>query len=609
MEELMTFNMVKRFSFASQTANSMVLMIILFCVARGKEPAYMRMDFKNIPALEIKGEWDAENSVFVAHRLEELPRERRPKFRGEIQAIDLKKELITIYGIPIELDDETQFSGEDDDIDDLKVGQRVEVSCKVREEGFWEASRIKTSDVKESDKVKGTITEIAVDGDPPDTLEISGLIIILTTKTRVIEPTSSFEDKEDDIWGDLKSSKLYYDPTGIVLSDKLTAFAEYRHSLRDNREFDLSDNFNFNNDDTEPEIRLALIGDYSRHLQSFAQVRVRKKYYFNENSYNPPPGENETAVTQLYILTRNIANRGFALQVGRQDFDERREWLFDEYLDAVRVYYYGVEKFIFNGAYIHGISPVKEKYKTWTDFLAQARFFPDNNNLFEIYTLRRTDTEETRNREPVYYGARYYGSPLSYIRVWIDGSILRGEDKGKSQKAHAFDLGATLSFNNIKLNPSVTLAFATGTGDQTSGDNVSNEYRQTGYQDNTDYFGGNRTIQYYGELLDPELSNLIIKTFGMGIRPFPDFSAEMIYHIYKQDHPDNNLRGNLIDPPARPNGVNADIGSEFDIIFAVVNVWERFNFSWILAVFNPGRAFAPRLNNATMNKFDIKVDI
>jgi len=567
------------------------------------------MDFENVPALEIKGEWDAENSVFVAHKIEELPKERRPKFRGEIQAIDMKKELITMYGIPIELDDDTQFSGSGDNIEDLKVGQRVEVSCKVRKEGNWEASKIKTNDVKESDKIKGTITRISVDGDPPDTLEISGLKILLTKKTRVVEPTSSFEDKEDDIWGDLKSSKLYYDPTGIALSEKFTAFAEYRHSLRDNREFDLSDNFNFDNDDTEPEIRLELIGNYNSHLQSFTQVRVRKKYYFNENSYNPPPGENETAITQLYFLARNIGNGGLALQVGRQDFDERREWLFDEYLDAARAYYYGLDKFIFNAAYIHSKWPVKEKFKTWTDILAQVRFFPDNNNLFEIYTLRRKDSEELRNREPVYYGGRYYGSPLSYIRVWADGSILRGEDKGKSQKAHAIDLGATLSLQNVKLRPSITAAFAMGTGDKTSGDSVSNEYRQTGYQDNTDYFGGYRTVQYYGELLDPELSNLIINTFGVGIKPYRNISAEMIYHNYKQDHPDNNLRGNLIDPPARPNGVNADIGSEFDLIFAVVNVWERFNFSWILSVFNPGQAFAPRLNNATMNKFDIKVDI
>ena len=95
----------------------------------------------------------------------------------------------------------------------------------------------------------------------------------------------------------------------------------------------------------------------------------------------------------------------------------------------------------------------------------------------------------------------------------------------------------------------------------------------------------------------------------MAIKPYRNISAEMIYHNYKQDHPGDNLRGNLIDPPARPNGVNTAIGSEFDLIFAVVNVWERFNFSWILSVFNPGQAFAPRLNNATMNKFDIKVDI
>jgi alginate production protein len=609
MEELMAVNLARQFCKKQLPATTMILLVSLFCAAWGGEPAYTRIDFEKVPALEIEGKWDAENSVFVARKIEELPKERRPKFRGEIQEIDLEKELITVYGIPIEIDDETQFSDSDSDLEDLKVGQRVEVSCKVREAGNWEASKIKITDVKESDKVKGTVTAISIDGDPPDTLKIHRLLIILTAKTKVVEAAGYFEDKEDDIWGDLKSSRLYYDGGGLDISDRFTAYAEYRQSIRDNREFDLSDNYDFDNNNAEPEIRLELIGNYNRHLQSFAQLRVREKYYFNDNRINPPPDDLQADITQLYLLARNIGNRGFALQIGRQDFDERREWLFDEYLDAARGYYYGLDKFIFNAAYINNISPVNDKYETWTDFLLQARYFPDHDNFFEVYTLLRKDSEETRNREPVYYGARYYGNPVPYLRLWAEGSLLDGEDKGKSQSARAFDLGATFSPGNMKFSPSITMAYATGTGDKTGADNISNEFRQTGYQDNTDYFGGYKTIQYYGELLDPELSNLIIKTLGAGIKPHSHISAEIIYHDYKQDHPDDNLRGNLIDPPARPNGVSDDIGREFDFIFAVVNIWGRFNFSWILAIFSPGAAFSPRLNDAAMNKFDIKVDI
>jgi len=583
--------------------------MLAFSLAYAGQPGYMRMDFENVPALEIKGEWDAENSVFVAEKIEELPKERRPKFRGEIQAIDPENETITVYGIPIEIDDETQFSDSDADFKSLKVGQRVEVSCKIRENG-WEAGKIKLKDIKDSDKVKGTVTGLSIDGDPPDTLEIHGLIIILNKKTRVVEPTGFYEDKEDILFGDLKSSKLYYDPNRIELSDRFIAYAEYRHTTRNNTEFDLSESFDGNNGDTEPQIRLEAIGNYNRHIQAFTQVRVRKKFYFNDQRRIQPPDDlkADLALTQLYFLARDIGNRGFALQVGRQDFDEPREWLFDEYIDAVRAYYYGYGPVMIDAAYINHISPVKDKFDTWTDFFWQVQWIPREKNTLGIYYLSRKDSDENRNREPVWYGARYYGSFLSHIRLWMEGALQDGEDKGKSLDASAVDLGMTYNAYDIKFSPYFTLGYAVGSGDDNSGDSVSHEFRQTGYQDNTDYFGGTQTVYYYGELLNPELSNLIITTLAAGAMPVRNMSVDLIYHKYKQDKPDDNLRGDLIDPPARPNALSDDIGWELDIILGMVNIWGRVDFSWVLGIFSTGQAFAPQ-NNAVLNRFNIKINL
>jgi len=595
-------------SFRLLPLKSMVISIMVFTGVYGGEPRYMRMDFEKVPALEIKGEWDADNSVFIAERIEELPRERRPKFRGEIQKIDSKNETITIYGILIEIDDETQFSDSEGDFKALKVGQQVEVSCKVRDNG-WEASKIKLKDIKKSDKIKGTVTRISVDGEPPDTLEIHDLKIILTRKTKIVEPGSYFEEKEDVLFDDLKASKLYYEPGGAEISDRIKAYAEYRHTAGSNTEFDLSGSYEGDNGDTEPEIRLEVIGNYDSHFQSFMQFRLRKKYYYSDERGNPPPNDLEADITQLYLLARNIENRGFALQVGRQDFDEPREWLFDEYLDAVRAYYYGINKFIFDAAYIRGISPIRDKYETWTDFFWQARWLPDGDNLIGIFALMRKDGDKTRGRQPIWHGARYYGNITPYIKLWAEGSLMNGEDKGRSLDAGAIDLGLIFTPPKIKFSPSITAAYTLGTGDRTGGDIISNEFRQTGYQDNTDYFGGYKTIRYYGELLDPELSNLIIRTLGAGIKPHQNISAEMIYHKYKQDHPDDKLCSDLIDPPARPNNVSDDIGWELDLVIAAVDIRERISLSWVSAIFSPGQAFAPRLENALLNRFNIKIDL
>ena len=73
-------------------------------------------------------------------------------------------------------------------------------------------------------------------------------------------------------------------------------------------------------------------------------------------------------------------------------------------------------------------------------------------------------------------------------------------------------------------------------------------------------FGGAVSQKIYGALLDPELSNLEVTTLGVGTRPAPDASFEVIWHRYRQQAAHDNLRGsNLVDPPARPNGASRDL--------------------------------------------------
>ena len=159
------------------------------------EPEYMKLNYKNIPAMEIKGYWDT-SGVFVATDLEELPKLRRPKLRGEIQDIDYEKKTVMMFGLEISISDKTQFleSGiENYNINNLRPGYRVEVSCKVGQDGKWEARKIKVKDIKQNNKIKGSLTRIAVDGSPPDTIEIFGLHIILIEETDVNDPTGSID--------------------------------------------------------------------------------------------------------------------------------------------------------------------------------------------------------------------------------------------------------------------------------------------------------------------------------------------------------------------------------------------------------------------------------
>jgi len=127
--------------------------------------------------LEIKGRWDP-SGTFLAREVEVSPGVRRPKLRGPISAVDTAAGSFTLYGRVIRLLPSTEFSSTPADSGnsmDLKPGMRVEVTCDVDHDGRWSAREIRTRDVKDSDKIKGTATAWDIDGIAPESIDIHGL--------------------------------------------------------------------------------------------------------------------------------------------------------------------------------------------------------------------------------------------------------------------------------------------------------------------------------------------------------------------------------------------------------------------------------------------------
>jgi hypothetical protein len=573
--------------------------------SRAAQPEYMQLKLHAGQTVEIKGYFN-KNGTFVASDIEELKEPRKPKLRGAIQEIDQENGTLTVYGMRIEVNEKTEFVDAGTTFGRLKVGQSIEVSCKVRD-GQWQARKLKTKGIKKSNKIKGTLSDVYLDGTPPDTLDISGLLILLDHQTDVNDQSSHLHRMERELFGDVGRASALGLTDGIQLGNG-TVFLSgaYRQIFRSESDFDLSPSFLSDEDDTQPDIRLEIAGYWNHSLRTYAKARFRKKYFINSD-LNRTSEKLEAQFIELYALAPNIGGSGFAVQVGRQDFDEPREWIFDEYLDAVRGYYYGTDQLLLEGAVIHAVDPLKEKSSTWTDVFAMARWYPDRHSQLGVYFLVRSDSD-ARNREPVYLGVNYRGRINRVFRPWLDAAILRGEDKGEDQRAWAIDVGATLIARDAALAPSVTVGYAIATGDETGGDQTSETFRQTGYQDNVARLGGVTTVRYYGEVIDPELSNLQILTAGVAVRPVPDSSVDVVYHIYRQHRPDDKLRGSdLTAPPALPNGFSDDIGWGVDLVAASPTLWDHVDLTWTTGFFRPGVAFAPRLEDAWLNKFEVRI--
>jgi len=561
--------------------------------------------------VEVSGSWSAKG-IFVAKSVEKLKEARRPKLRGAIERLDSKDSSIVMFGMKMAVSSKTLFPARGTGaggFGTLKPGMRVEATCNVSAAGVWEADKLDLNEIKPSDKIKGAITRLSFDNRPPDTLEISGLKILVTEETDLY---GSIRYLEEELFGNLSADEGGTNFPHLKLGEHLLFSGDYRQTTRFENSYTLSDIQEDRYRETEPALRLEAAGHWAPEAQGFLQLRIRKKYTFGTFDYRPTTVEStdlEFQAIQAYLLLRAPQSRGLALTVGKQRVRDPREWLFDEYLDGVRLYVYETRPVVLEASFFPSLFPLKgKKFKTWDDLLFRVRFIPDDKNEANIYMLKRRDSD-LRNREPVYWGISYYGRPKRFVTGWLQASLLRGTDKQRDQEAHAFDIGATFAAINLPIRPSFTLGYALGSGDKSSGDTVSQEFRQTGYEDNSGRFGGFANFQYYGEALNPELANIQILTVGAGFRPHRLVSADAVFHTYRQHRLDNDVQSDLITPPVLPNGLSKDLGWELNAIVGVQKIWQRFNFAYSFSWFNPGEAFMPlRTENAVLNRLNVRVE-
>lgn len=165
------------------------LLLLNIPVPASPKPEYMKLKVGD--AVEVDGEWDKKTLVFVADDIEKLPDPRRPKLRGAITKISTPEKSFVLFGMKIKVDNKTEFmdnGGQAVRFENLKVKMRLEVTSRVDEAGNWVARKIEIGKLKNSDKVKGTVTRLAFDGTPPDTFEISGLKILVVEGTDLFGP-------------------------------------------------------------------------------------------------------------------------------------------------------------------------------------------------------------------------------------------------------------------------------------------------------------------------------------------------------------------------------------------------------------------------------------
>jgi hypothetical protein len=149
------------------------------------------------------------------------------------------------------------------------------------------------------------------------------------------------------------------------------------------------------------------------------------------------------------------------------------------------------------------------------------------------------------------------------------------------------DLGAVLIVP-VALRPSIGAGYARGSGGQRSATLDAN-FRQTGLQENKARLAGVKRLRIYGELLQPELANLVVRSLSAGVRVLENSSIELVAYRYRQPVPATEIVAARLS--ADPLGTSGDIGREIDLLISL-REWRQLELTLRWSRFTPGAAFA-----------------
>ncbi len=598
----------------------------LVLVTLPQEPLISKPEILRVGhVVEVRGSLD-EKGLFVAQKVELKPPASDDVLLGTVPVDQVDPFVFMLLGQRVETDDQTKW---DSAARSSLAGKRVKV------EGSWKGPRRFRADSiaprgEGRDRIAARIDELRrIEGGWEARLMIFTVFIADDTEVEHADPAAEYgiaperkigvasadddvERDEDDSFG-----------KGIELAKTLRLLGQVELKSEFEGNFDLNDTSPANDEDrhdTDGALRFRLAWAPNEDWAGVAELRYGELYRRDDdNGVNDTEIIHDGNVGETWLQWRNVgSSQGFDITVGRQDFDDPREWIYDQNLDALRLTWIQPDwrldlstSTTIDGSERDEASTNAIAYLSNNDddkYLAAWALFRDTDEVpVEADAQDGTNVVVDLAETNLHMGVRAIGEWLPQTESWAEFAFLTGDRDGPVNQGPsnvvvdefevstwAYDIGTTWS-PPFAQPLYFTVGYALGSGDS----NVSESYRQTGYQDNNARFGGVTSFSYYGELFEPELSNLGVATIGVGARIAERTSLDLVFHTYTQDvatnffSPRPGIEANLDQQPNKgraPADFESDLGWELDLILG----YRRFN-NWdaelVGAVFEPGDAF------------------
>lgn len=391
--------------------------------------------------------------------------------------------------------------------------------------------------------------------------------------------------------------------TTIRLAPFLTFGAEVELEYVLVRNLDLDGSQTEYNSALETGLILAFSFDPSKHFQAFFAAKLAGVFLFEDR--DKIDDDITLEIEQAYLFFKELLNERFSFQIGRQRFEDERQWLYDEELDAGRLFYeisdFSIE---FSLSRLNVVDrdlfnfDEEERINNYVLYGKYEHEEDEKETIAGVYAIFRDDRSQEED-DPVFLGIHADGDLTESVGYWLELAFVLGEEGSNKIRGFGFDLGSTYEFD-LPLEPSITLGYAFGTGDSNPDNDEDNSFRQTGLQNNESSFNGVYDFKYYGELFDPELSNMSIFTVATGINLTEESSIDLVYHYYLQQKTSDSLRDVGIE--AEPDGESKSLGSEIDLILGYEG---SFELALKLGYFIPGNAFSSESENSFLTKLEM----
>ncbi len=511
--------------------------------------------------VKVQGRWDAQGNLLV-----ESLKEREPKgrfvFEGRVELVEGKIRLDGYEISPVAEAGYSFING------DPAVREDINPDTRIKAYGRFDGTRFIAEKI--------SIFQYSKDDD----IELEGILVF---------------DEQDSGTGSYRIGSIQ---TVLPKGAPARANASSRSGVK--LPWDLYTKFktmNFSralpDAQVEPEAQnylytlaqTTLISRLSADFRVYGRFEWRRKNRSGFVQPDFPAQESVLRVRSLHLIWRPVrGEKSLTIKAGRQRLRDKRSWLFDRYLDGVTLDA-RLRRLRVSLSATRGLTG-RETNADQPHLFATALYHFSRKLTARFYYIKENDLRPGEN-DPSWYALQLTGKARRFD-YWAQGAVYRTQDGTISRRGYGLDAGFRMKPLPAARALYLMYHFAYGSADDPATTDRREYFRQPNLQLNYYRYGGRRWLYYYGELLNPELSNLRFHGVTLGYRK-PRFYVQLTGRFYAQNRASARLRGNRLG--ISPTGAATQLGSSLELSMSYYPV-DAFELYLSAEWFRPGAAFA-----------------